>query len=194
MTAAVQWEFVSESDYLAGELNSKTKHEYREGIVYAMAGARNSHNRIASNALGSLYSQLRGSPCEAFNSDAKIRIQRSKDLRYYYPDASVICESNPEDDSFQENPVIVVEVISESTRRIDEGEKREAYLSIPSLSTYLLIEQDAPVIQIWQRQSNGSFERTVASELDAVIPLPAIEAEIPLADFYERITFPSETT
>jgi Uma2 family endonuclease len=97
MSAAVKWNYVSVRDYLAGELDSPIKQEYVGGIVYAMAGARNLHNRIASNTLGTLHARLRGRPFQAYNSDTKIRIR----LRLYYPDVSVICRPNPDDDSYR---------------------------------------------------------------------------------------------
>src|SRR5690625_3561131 len=117
LTKIAQTELVSIDDYLSGELKSDIKHEYLGGYVYAMAGAKNVHNRIAMSALGSLHTQLRGKPCEPFNSDTKVRVEMSKHTRFYYPDAMVICESNPDNDSFQEKPVAIIEVISEATRR-----------------------------------------------------------------------------
>src|SRR5262249_59531741 len=95
---------VSVEDYLTGELISPIKHEYLGGVVYAMAGARNAHNVIASNTLIAVGSRLRGRPCRPYNSDTKIRIQLRGHVRFYYPDASVICRSNPPNDSFQDEP------------------------------------------------------------------------------------------
>src|ERR1043166_10251430 len=133
MTAARKWNLLSVEDYLAGELTSPVKHEYLAGVVYAMAGARNAHNLIATNTLTALALRLRGSPCRPFNSDTKIRIRQPTEIRFYYPDASVICRPNPQSDSFQDEPAALLEVLSRRTRRIDEGEKKDAYLTIPSL-------------------------------------------------------------
>ena len=137
MSTARQTSFVSVDDYLAGEHQSSVKHEYVAGLVYAMVGAKNVHNIIASNALISLGQQLQGKPCRAFNPDTKIRIRLSDQTRFYYPDVSVVCRPNPPGDHFQDEPIIVFEVVSESTRRIDEQEKRGAYLAIP---TRVLVE------------------------------------------------------
>ena len=133
MSAVQRPEPISVKDYLAGELASETKHEYVGGVVYAMAGASNSHNLLASNALGALHACLRGSECRAYNSDTKIRVRMASQVRFYYPDVSVICRPNSPTDSFQDEPAIIVEAMSRATRRIDEGEKRDAYLTIPSL-------------------------------------------------------------
>ena len=132
MTAVKKLDLVSEEDYLAGELASPIKHEYVDGVVYAMAGARNVHNIIAGNTFVALSNRLRGKRCRPFNSDTKIRIRRAKLRRFYYPDASVVYRPNPQDDSFQDEPVVIFEVLSRKTRRQEEGEKKDAYLTIPS--------------------------------------------------------------
>ena len=146
MTAVKKLTLVSIEDYLAGELVSPVKHEYLGGVVYAMAGARNLHNRIASNVLGSLHGRLRARPCQPFNSDTKIRVRLPTQTRFYYPDVSVICRPNLPTDSFQDEPAVIFEVLSEQTRRADEGEKKDAYLTIPSLSVYVLLEQETPAV------------------------------------------------
>src|SRR5438132_2278002 len=127
MTAAKKLDLLSAEDYLAGELTSPIKHEYLGGVVYAMAGARNAHNLIATNIIGALCARLRGRPCRPFNSDTKVRVRLTTQVRFYYPDASVVCRANPQTDSFQDDPAVLFEVLSHSTRRIDEGEKKDAY-------------------------------------------------------------------
>src|SRR5258707_8038962 len=122
--------FVSVEDYLAAELESPIKHEYMGGFVYAMAGARNAHNIIALNTCSALNFRLRGRPCRPFNSDTKIRIHLPRHIRFYYPDASVSCRPNPQADSFQDEQAVIFEVMSRRTRRLDQGEKKDAYLTI----------------------------------------------------------------
>ena len=191
MSTAKKLNLVSVDDYLAGELSSTVKHEYLGGVVYAMAGARNAHNIIATNTLIALGSRLRGRTCRPFNSDTKIRVRLPTQVRFYYPDASVICRPNPQTASFQDEPAVLAEVLSRRTRRIDEGEKKEAYLTIPSLGVYLLIEQDAPAVVIFRRTEHG-FVREVCQGLDAVLPLPEIEIDLPLAEIYEAVEFSVE--
>jgi Uma2 family endonuclease len=188
MSAAKKLKLVSVEDYLDGELDSPVKHEYLGGFVYAMAGARNVHNVIASNVLGALYMGLRGKRCRPFNSDTKIRLRLPTHVRFYYPDVSVICRPNPLNESFQDEPAVIVEVVSRRTRRLDEGEKREAYLTIPSLSVYVLIEQETPAIVAFRRTAQG-FVREVYEGLDAVLPLGEIETALPLAEVYEAVEF-----
>ncbi len=191
MSAALKRNLISVEDYLAGELRSPTKHEYLGGIVHAMAGARVSHNQVASNTLISLGSRLRGKPCRPFGSDMKIRVVVHGQVRFYYPDVSVICRSNPPEELFQSEPVVIVEVLSKTTRRTDLTEKKDAYLTIPSLQVYVLIEQELPFAVVYRRNSSG-FEREVFERLDAVIALPEIEAELALADVYDGVEFVPE--
>lgn len=188
MTAAKQVAIISVDEYLAGELVAEVRHEYLGGYVYAMAGARNVHGRIASAFLAMLHIQLRGKQCETFNSDTKVRVRFPTHTRFYYPDGMVVCDSNSANDTFQDNPVIIAEVLSESTRRTDEGEKRDAYLTIPTLAAYLLIETDKPRVVVHARTDNG-FVARLYEGTDAVIRLDAINADISLAELYERVDF-----
>jgi Uma2 family endonuclease len=110
--------------------------------------------------------------------------------RFYYPDTQVICRPSPPEQTFQDEPAVVVEVISESTRRTDEQEKREAYLTINSLHAYILLEQDRPAATVWRRTSSG-FKAELWEGLDAVVPLTEIQAEMPLAEVYETVEFPA---
>ncbi len=190
MTAARRLNRISVADYLAGELVSPVKHEYVAGMTYAMAGGLNRHNHIAGNTFGAMYVRLRGKPCQPFNSDTKIRIQLPGEVRFYYPETSVVCRPNPDDDSFQDEPVVLFEVLFTGTRRIDEGEKKDAYFTIPSLAVYVLIEQAAPSVVAWRRTPAGFAPETYEG-LDAVLALPEIDTRLPLAEIYASIQFPA---
>lgn len=112
-------------------------------------------------------------------------------VRFYYPDVPVICRPNPRDDSFQDELAVLVEVLSRRARRIYEGEKKDAYLTIPSLSAYILIEQDLPAVVVFRRTEHG-FVREVYEELAAVVPLPEIEIDLPLAEIHDGVEFVPE--
>jgi Uma2 family endonuclease len=176
-----------EAIYLADEVRSPARREYVGGFPYGMSGASNTHNRIASNILIAIGSRLRGRPCQAFNSDTKVRIRLPFQLRFYYPDVTVTCRPNPPDDSFQDAPAVVIEVLSPSTRRIDEGEKMLAYTAIASLGVYMLVEPDRAEIVLLRRIADG-FVREVHDGLDATIPLPEIGCELPLAEAYDGVS------
>lgn len=189
---------LSVEEYLAAETDGEVRHEYLGGYLYAMAGAKTVHNRVAANFLGILHHQLRGQPCEPFNSDMKVRAHLANHTRFYYPDGMVVCSPNGPEDPFQDQPVVIAEVISESTRRTDEGEKREAYLSIASLQVYLLIETGQPRVVAYRREpeatgSSDCFRAEVYSGLKEVVPLNEISAELALGDLYERVKFPPAT-
>jgi Uma2 family endonuclease len=191
MTAAKKLNLISVEDYLAGELVSQVKHEYLGGVVYAMAGGRNVHNIIATNILGTLHGKLKGRKCRPYNSDTKVRVRLPTQWRFYYPDCSVVCRQNPPDDSYQDDPVIIFEVLSKSTRRTDEGEKKDMYLTIPSLSVYALVEQELAKVVLYRRTETG-FVPEVFEGLNAVIPLPEIEAELLLSDVFADVKFVPE--
>jgi len=178
---------ISVEDYLSGEETSGVKHEYVGGVVHAMAGAKNRHNTIALNCSGFLLAKLRGKSCQPFNSDTKVRIVFSDHVRFYYPDAMVVCQSNPDEDHFQDQPVVVVEVLSESTRRTDLGEKRDAYLSLPSLKVLLLVESESRGVVVYRRKKEGGF--SIEQYVEGVIPLPEVGAQLALDELYERVRF-----
>ena len=162
------------------------KREYVAGSIYVMDERTNAHSAIATNLLGLLHGQLRGHRCRPLNSDMKLRIRLADQTRFYYPDAQVVCRPNPPGDHFQDEPVIVFEVVSESTRRIDEQEKRAAYLSIPTLNAYVLIKQDHPAATVWRRTEHG-FVREDYAGADAVVPFDDIGVRLSLGDLREGL-------
>ncbi len=193
MDAARNMQLLTPEEYLSAELSSPLKHEFLGGLTYAMAGASNGHNLIATNTSTALGYRLRGSRCRAYNSDTKVRVRLPQHIRFYYPDVSVVCRSNPPTDSFQDEPVVLVEVLSSQTRRVDEGEKKEAYLTIPSLAVYILMEQDSPRLVAFRRTTHG-FVGEMLSGLGAVLALPEIGAELPLAEVYDGVDFLTDPT
>ena len=186
MTAAAKWDLVTEEDYLRGELLTDQKHEYVGGVVHAMAGATNRHNDVAVNCVAALRARLRGTSCKPCNSVTKVRIRLFSGTRYYYPDATVVCRPNPDSDSFQDQPTVIFEVLSDSTRRTDEEEKKDAYLTIPSLSLYVMVEPDVALAVLFRRTATG-FERSIIAGLDQVIAIPEIGIVLPLSEIYEDI-------
>ena len=183
---------ISIEEYLATEEASPVKREFFDGLVFEMTEFTNRLNEISGNALGQFYTQLRGKPCKPCNSDTKVRIRLITGTRFYYPDAFVVCHPNPPDDHFHDAPVVILEVTSPSTRRLDLAEKKDAYLAIPSLMVYLVAESTEPVVQVYRRSPNGDFHRELSIGLEAIIPLPEIGVSLALADLYEGIDFEAE--
>jgi Uma2 family endonuclease len=189
MTALPKQAYVSVEEYLEGEALAATKHEYLGGTVYAMAGATNRHNLIASNALIHLGTALRGKSCRAFNSDTKIRVELINQTRFYYPDAVVVCDLNSGNQHFQDRPVVIVEVLSDSTRRADLGEKRDAYFAIGTLKVLIFVEADVAEVTVHRRGPTGGFLLEHHAGLQDSIPLGEIGISLSLADLYEQVDF-----
>lgn len=172
--------WISIEDYLADEMVSEIKHEYLDGQVYAMSGASRNHDRIALNIGAELRTHLRGKPCEPFTSDVKVKVGK----HFFYPDSMVVCEEVDPHQYYSETPVLVVEVLSKSTRRNDETLKRRLYQTIPTLKEYVLIEQDIVDVEVCRRSegwvSNHYF-------LGDDVPLESVELTVSVMDIYERV-------
>ena len=186
MSTAASYNLVSVEEYLQGELQSDVRHEYLGGVVYAMVGGTNAHGMISLNCAASLHTQLKGKPCDAFGSDTKIRMSIQGQPRYYYPDVSVTCEPNPPSDTFQDNPLLIIEVLSASTRRLDDGEKREAYFTLPSLRYYILLEQHT-MGAVFYRRDGDDWERTIHTDPDSGFHFSEIGAELRFRDAYASV-------
>lgn len=176
-------------EYLESELLAEVKHEYLGGTVYAMAGASEAHNIIAMNLYAALGMRLRGKRCQPFGSDMKLRIDPLGDTYFYYPDAMIACDpADGAGQGWRERPTVLFEIISEETRRIDQREKRLAYLQIASLEAYIRIEQARPEVSIEQR-AGGIWISLRRSGLDATVEIATLGFDLPLAELYERVRF-----
>lgn len=169
------------ADYLKNELDSDSKHEYIEGQMYAMAGASKNHQRITLNISSIFKTHLKNTPCDTFASDIKVKIG---DLAVFYPDVIVDCEPETANEYYTEQPLIIVEVLSKSTRRMDETTKRRLYQTLPSLQEYVLIEQDIVDIEICRRSEGWQPEHYFMG--DGII-FAAIELTVSVNDIYERV-------
>ncbi|MEI9892659.1 MAG: Uma2 family endonuclease [Chthoniobacter sp.] len=184
MSIAVNAPFVSVDEYLAGEAVSETKHEYLSGLVYAMAGATQRHNDLAANILGTLHGRLRGRSCRPYGSDMLIQVERGNDLRFYYPDVSIVCRPAGPSARVQSEPSVIFEVLSESTVRTDTGEKRMAYLNIPTLEVYVLVDSDRREVTVW-RQRENQWAPEVLTASDAVLEFPSAGCSLTVGEIYE---------
>ncbi len=178
-------DWISPEDYIAGELRSEIRHEYIEGRVYAMAGASRDHNGIAGNLFSVLHAHLRGTTCEPFMNDMKVKIPPQFANIYYYPDVVVACEPTDNADHFSDQPAIIVEVLSPDTERTDRREKALAYRQIPTVEDYVLLEQEKMAATVMRRAEVGWNAEEMQSG-KAVLRLEKIDFEVPLAVLYER--------
>lgn len=154
MLAKKQNNLISVEEYLTGELMAETKHELIDGYVYAMVGTSGNHQRIAINILVEFKSHLKNQSCEPFGSDMKVKVGSN----FFYPDVIVDCHFDESEPYFTETPVIIVEVLSKTTRRTDRTTKLSNYLKIPSLQEYVMVEQDYVDVEVLRRK-DGWFSK-----------------------------------
>ncbi|MEY4903963.1 MAG: hypothetical protein RLZZ292_1778 [Bacteroidota bacterium] len=182
--------YYSLEEYLRREERNTYKSEFFNGQIIRMPGGKTSHNLIANNISTALRYTIKNSNLDfiTFNSDQKIYIPNQEIV--VYPDALVISEKpeywNNRKDLIT-NPLLVVEVLSKSTRGYDKGEKFMHYRTLPSFKEYVLIEQDECKVEIWFRAKENTWEITTVTDNDALIYLNAIGISISISDIYENI-------
>ena len=184
-------QLMTSADYLTLERKAEIKSEYLNGRIYAMSGASRNHNRITVNLTRRLANQLNGGPCELFVNDMRVKV--SPTGLYTYPDVVVVCgEPRFEDQVFDTllNPMVIIEVLSESTAAYDRGDKFAHYRALESLTDYLLVAQNQPCIEHFSRQADGQWLYGVSDGLSAQVSIAAIGCALPLAEIYERVVFP----
>ena len=182
---------LTEAEYLEIERRSEVKHELVDGTMVAMAGASLAHVLLVTNLVGELGNQLKDREGTVYSSDLRVKIQRSG--RFTYPDVAVVCgrlELGTEQRDVLLNPRVLIEVLSESTKDYDRGEKFEHYRSIPSFTEYLLVAQDRHHVEHHVRQKDG---RWLLEETDAIadsVVLESIDCRLALAEIYAKVRFP----
>ena len=186
-------------EYLAFERESEERHEYLDGLIYALAGESGEHGDISTNLALELASQLKGKKCRARLKDTKVRsgpIPKQKFSTkglYSYPDAVVICGEPEYLDEHRDvviNPKVIIEVLSPTTEAFDRGEKFDRYdFWNPTLTDYLLVSQDQPKIDHFIRQEDGNWTRIVYRGLKTKVIIKSIGCTFKLADVYDRIKF-----
>jgi Uma2 family endonuclease len=174
-------------DYHRIEETSPIRHELYGGEIFAMAGGSVAHNHITANVLAFLRGSLANTPCSAFGSD--MRLLTPVGL-LTYPDAMVVCgniELVPGRDDEVTNPVLLVEVLSDATRRYDRGEKFEFYKSIPAFREYLAIEQKEPRVEQHTRDDGGVWSSRTYDSLGDTLPLTSVAIRLPMLEVYRKV-------
>jgi Uma2 family endonuclease len=186
MTPTLRLHAYTYSEYLAHEEASNVKHEYLDGEIYAMAGGSPEHASLAVAIASSLRSQLEGKPCRVFSSDPRIRVAATGLATY--PDVSVVCgplEREKESKETILNPTVLVEVLSSGTERYDRGEKFEHYKRIPTLHQYVLVSQNEPLVEVWDRRVESWSKREGRS--GDRVALPSIDCELVVDELYRGV-------
>ena len=185
MQTAVQSDYVSVADYLAAEEASDVRHEYLGGLVYAMAGETTTHNTICLNLATSIRAHIKGGPCKLYMSDIRVNFDLRNDEYYYYPDIVVTCDKRDTHKRFVHHPRLIIEVLSESTERVDKREKFLAYTSIASLEEYVLVSQASQEVTVFRRATNWKAEKIFGAK--AKFTLESLRVTLPLRAVYEGV-------
>jgi Uma2 family endonuclease len=180
---------LSFDDWLAIERTAtEQRSEYLAGEVFAMAGGTEEHNLIVLNVGAELRNQLKGRPCRVYPSDMKVHI--AADDVGTYPDVMVICGERRFHDVRRDvvtNPILIVEVLSDSTEAYDRGDKFRHYRNLESLQAYLLLSQYRMQAELFLRQPDGTWSLRSYQDPSESIPLRVVEAELSLAEVYDKV-------
>ncbi len=181
---------ITAEQYLVQERQATFKSEFFGGEVFAMAGGSPNHSLIAANFAGEARELLKGRPCNVFNSELRVKVNASG--LYTYPDASIVCGELQFDDSQEDtvtNPIVLVEVLSESTEKYDRGAKSGNYRKIPSLMELVLISQYEPAVERFTRQENGGWLLIDSREMSDELRLESVGISIALSELYRGVNF-----
>lgn len=177
--------YISPEEYLDMERQSTFRHEYRRGLVYAMVGHADNHDRIAFNFLKLIDNHLgESSDCRFYSGNVKVNY---RDDFYYYPDAFVTCDARDrENRCIKRYPKLVAEVLSSSTYAFDVGDKSIDYQQMDSVEEYILISQQSQQVECRRREANGIWETVVYEGGDRVM-LKSIVLEFSIAELYRGL-------
>jgi len=174
-------------EYLEMEANSLEKLEYHEGEVFAMAGGTLNHSLLSNNVSRCLGNAIigKGKSCRTYNSDAKVAVS---DEKYVYADTFVVCgktETFPEMPHAVKNPILIVEVLSDSTALYDRQGKFQAYQTITSFREYILVSQNEILVEVFFKPENAIFwQYRSYTKIEDIIELKSVDVEISLNDIY----------
>ncbi|WP_310111172.1 Uma2 family endonuclease [Azospirillum sp. BE72] len=172
--------WITPQDYLAAERTAEVRHEYVDGEIFAMVGASRRHATIVGNLFVALRQAARARGCQACANDVKVRVEAAN--AFYYPDLVATCAGGGDDPYVVKDPVLVVEVLSDSTEAIDRREKRTNYQKIPSLREIVLVSQTERQVEVYRRDGAGW---TVDMVREGPVMLAALDLTIPLEAVYE---------
>ena len=175
-------------EYLEIEKSASEKHEYFQGEIFAMSGAKLEHNIVSRNLSVALSNKLKGKPCKPFGSDLRIHIE--KNSLFTYPDISVFCEDVQtfnNDEANVLNPTLIIEVLSPSTRSYDLGEKFSLYRSVPTLKEYVAVDPLKVYIEVHFINNNNNWELREYKDISDDIYLPSLQMSLRISEIYEGI-------
>ncbi|MDZ7304891.1 MAG: Uma2 family endonuclease [candidate division KSB1 bacterium] len=185
--------FYTPEEYLAMEETAEYKSEYYQGEIFAMAGGSIDYNRIVRNLENRMSKAFEGKDCEVFFNDMRLRVD-AVDL-FTYPDLIVICGQPKFYENRRDtilNPLLIVEVLSESTKNYDRGEKFRLYRAIPTLREYTLVDQYKIHVEQFSLGQKGKWVLTEYDGAEAVLHCTSVDFQIPLTEIYSKVELESE--
>jgi Uma2 family endonuclease len=183
---------VTAEEYLALDRAAGFRSELIDGEIIAMSGGSSRHSKLQINLALEVESALRGTPCQAFSADLRVRVSPRM---YTYPDLTVVCGKPLLADDRQDillNPKVIFEVLSPSTEHYDRGLKFRSYREINSLTDYILVDQDQARIEQFTRGDAHTWTFRDYQDASELLLIESIGISVPIARIYERIEFPSE--
>ena len=184
--------YLTPEQYLEIERQAEFRSEYLHGEMFAMAGTSFNHNRIVRSTERALGRALDGRRCDVFFLDVKVHVPATG--LYTYPNIVVTCGPIAALDKHQDtltNPLVIVEVLSPSTRNYDRGEKFQHYRSIPSFREYLVLAQDEIRVEHHVRQPDGAWIFREHTALTDVVHLASIDCNLNISTLYADVEFPT---
>ncbi len=181
---------VSSLEYLAMERKAKTKSEYYKGEIFTMAGASREHNLISTNIVRFLANQLLDRPCSVYSSDMKVKIDKIN--KYTYPDIVISCEKEKFEDEEEDvllNPIVILEILSDSTEAYDRGKKFSHYQYISSFIEYILVSQDSYKIEKFIRHQDNKWIYEEFHNSGDSLTIESINCKLPLNEIYRKLEF-----
>lgn len=187
-------------EYLEMERGSDVRHEYIDGEIFEMAGESIAHGYICSNLVRELSTRLRSTNCRTLSMGTKIQSgwlpspKCSRKGMFSYPDVVIVCKQTHVHPDYQDillNPDVIIEVLSDATENFDRGDKFHRYRThLPSLTDYILVSQDFPLIEHFTRQPDDCWLYAVVNDMERELEIASIGCSLRLADVYDRVTFP----
>ena len=190
MSAVPKRRLLTEQEYLLIERRAERKSEFYRGEMFQMAGATRAHILITANLSRLIGNQLQNKPCEVYPNEMRVQIPSGL---HTYPDVAVVCGPPKfHDNQFDTllNPLLLIEVLSESTQDYDESFKVPEYRRLPSLREIVLVNQEMPYVEIYQQERGTPWKMSTITGLDATLSLKSIGCKIPLAKVYAKVKFP----
>jgi Uma2 family endonuclease len=182
---------MTQDEFLAWQESQERLYELVDGVpvlpLKMMTGASQAHDRVAVNVISGLSNQLRGGACRPTTDGLAVRIPSGNVRR---PDVTVECGQAGRRELAVREPRVVIEVLSPSTMSFDRIRKLPEYQTIPSVMHILLVDTEAPRIDLLSRNADGSWGAPQHHDgIDARVDLPAIQASLTLADVFEGLEF-----